>query len=373
KDYIATPKLNGYKSLHTTVLVDKRKAVEIQIRTEEMDEFNEYGIASHWYYKKGATPKLEQLDWLKKLMDVHDEKMSTADYYQTVRDEILKDEMFIFTPKGDVFELPKNSTPLDFAYRIHTEVGHRCKGARVNGNIVPLNYQLKNGMIVEIITGKEDNPKEAWLSIVKTSNARKKIKHYFVLKQQEEEAQKRSEPTTVKEKKVEQKEIKVEEKFYPKQFNDSAKITIEVDGEKNLLFSFARCCNPAPSDKIVGFVSRGRGIIIHREDCRNLTSMKDYKERLIEVNWFYKAKNKIYKFIIKVGIKSNPFGDIGSIVQKYEGRILDTFLETPVDESQIKIEGYFILELPNSVNPSYLVKQLKKIPNILSIEMKNEK
>ncbi|HOV13049.1 MAG TPA: bifunctional (p)ppGpp synthetase/guanosine-3',5'-bis(diphosphate) 3'-pyrophosphohydrolase [Spirochaetota bacterium] len=374
KDYIANPKANGYKSLHTTVLVDKRKAVEIQIRTEEMDEFNEYGIASHWYYKKGTAPKTEELNWLKKLMDVNNEKMSTDEYYQTIRDEILKDEMYVFTPKGDVVELPQNSTPLDFAYRIHTEVGHRCKGARANGSIIPLNYQLKNGMVVEIITGKEPNPKEAWLSIVRTSNAKKKIRHFFVLKQQEEDNQKNIEPQT-KDKSLEQKEMKTEEKKQlektpPKNYSQDSKITIEVDGEKNLLFSFAKCCNPTPLDKIVGFVSRGRGIIIHRDDCRNLTCMKDYKERLIEVNWLYKAKNKICSFIFKTFPDSTAFGDIGSIIQKYEGHILEKTLDSS-NATQNKIEGYFTAELPNSVNINLLLKQLKKIPSILFIDKKN--
>lgn len=380
KDYIANPKNNGYKSLHTTVLIDKRKAIEIQIRTEEMDEFNEYGIAAHWYYKKGTKPKTDELNWLKKLMDVNNEKMTIDEYYQTIRDEILKDEMYLFTPKGDVFEFPQNATPLDFAYRIHTEVGHRCKGARANGSIVPLNYQLKNGMVVEILTGKEINPKESWLSIVKTSNAKKKIKHYFSTKSQEETILKLAEQAkdkkvdTKKEiKKIETREIKKDDKklsenITHKDYFDKSKITIEVDGEKNLLFSFAKCCNPTSSDRIVGFVSRGRGIIIHRDDCQNLMAIKDYKERLIEVNWFYKIKNKIYTISFQSRHSTTIFGDIGGIVQKHDGQIVSTSTDT--SQSENEVFGLVIVELPNQKGIKNILKELRKIPNIISVNLK---
>ncbi|MBP7554597.1 MAG: bifunctional (p)ppGpp synthetase/guanosine-3',5'-bis(diphosphate) 3'-pyrophosphohydrolase, partial [Spirochaetes bacterium] len=157
KDYISSPKHNGYRSLHTTVLVEKRKAVEIQIRTEDMDEVNEYGVAAHWFYKKDSAPNVEDFDWLKNLMEFNKENLSWEDYYNAIRDDILKEEIYIFTPKGDIVELPKGSTPLDFAFKIHTDIGYRCKGAKANGAIVSLNTELNNGDIVDILTGNKPN------------------------------------------------------------------------------------------------------------------------------------------------------------------------------------------------------------------------
>ena len=368
KDYIANPKKNGYKSLHTTVLIEKRKAVEIQIRTEEMDEFNEYGIAAHWYYKKGTAPKPEELDWLKTLMEVHSEKLSTEEYYQTIRDDILKDEIYVFTPNGDTIELPKNATPLDFAYKIHTEIGHRCRGAKANGLIIPLSYQLKNGMVVEILTAKEPNPKPAWLSIVKTVHARKKIKHYLTSKQQEdlkEDESQKKEDLKLQEK----KEERLLRKISSKKSSSNPKITIEVNGEKNLLFSFAKCCNPTPQDKIVGFISRGRGIIIHRTDCKNIAGIKDFEERAIDVNWSYSniAKNNIYSFFIKTLKNAQPFSEIGNVVQKYKGGILESSFDTGSASSD-KIDGFFSIELPPEINIQTVLKEKKKIPSILFID-----
>ncbi len=286
RDFIANPKKNGYRSLHTTVIFERRKAVEIQIRTEEMDEFNEYGVASHWFYKKGETPSVDQLKWLKKLKEVHRQKLSPEEYYNTLRDDILKDEIYVFTPKGDIIELPKGATALDFAYKIHTEVGHKCKGAKANGVIYPLHQPLKNGMVVEIILNKENNPKKTWLSIVKTSHARKKIKSFFAdLKETDDHEEKQSEQK-VKTKRPANlgKNIQVEQK--DKIINNSrTKITIDINGEKNFLFNIAKCCNAYPPDPIVGFVSRGRGIIIHRKDCNNIKYIKDFEKRMIEANW----------------------------------------------------------------------------------------
>ena len=282
KDYIANPKENGYRSLHTAVKVEKRKVVEIQIRTQEMDEFNEYGVAAHWYYKSGERPNTDELKWLKRLVKLHKQALSPEEYYQIIRDDILKDEIYVFTPKGDSFELPKGATAIDFAYHIHTEVGHRCIGAKANGVIIQLNRQLQNGVVVEIITSKVSNPKQTWLSYVKTANARKKIKSWLASNK------KINLKKELKEKKEALKRVKISKKVIPKINIDERRYSVEVDGEKNLLYKFAKCCNPTPNDQIVGFVSRGRGIIIHKKDCYNLNYIKDIKKRIIEVNWNYK-------------------------------------------------------------------------------------
>ncbi len=279
KDYIANPKKNGYRSLHTAVKVEKRKVVEIQIRTQEMDEFNEYGVASHWYYKTGEKPNTKELKWLKKLVDLHKQALSPDEYYQTIRDDILKDEIYVFTPKGDSFELPKGATAIDFAYRIHTEVGHRCIGAKAKGMIIPLNRPLQNGVVVDILTSKISNPKRAWLSFVKTANARKKIKSWLASNEKislKKELEEKQEPLK-KEKKT--------QKVIPKKDLIEKNYSVEVNGEKNFLYNFARCCNPSPTDEIVGFISRGRGVIIHKKDCYSLNYIKDMKKRTIDVNW----------------------------------------------------------------------------------------
>jgi guanosine-3',5'-bis(diphosphate) 3'-pyrophosphohydrolase len=282
KDYIANPKKNGYRSLHTAVKVDKRKVVEIQIRTQEMDEFNEYGVASHWFYKTGEKPNTEELKWLKKLVEVHKQSLSPEEYYQVIRDDILKDEIYVFTPKGDSFEMPKGATAIDFAYRIHTEVGHRCIGAKANGIIIPLNRPLQNGVLVEIITGKMSIPKQSWLSFIKTANARKKIKSWLAANEKEEKIKVKKD--------IEEKETTIlkgnkKKKALPKKSTSSLKPQVEINGEKNFLYNFAKCCKPVPKEPIIGFISRGRGIIIHKKYCYNLNHIKDFEKRTIEVNW----------------------------------------------------------------------------------------
>lgn len=282
KDYIANPKKNGYRSLHTAVIVEKRKVVEIQIRTQEMDEFNEYGVASHWFYKTGEKPNTIELKWLKKLVEVHKQALSPEEYYQVIRDDILKDEIYVFTPKGDSFEMPKGATAIDFAYRIHSEVGHRCIGAKANGIIIPLNRPLQNGVLVEILTSKISYPKQSWLSFVKTANARKKIKSRLAVNEKEEKIKAKKESD---EKEISLLKSNKKLKFISKKSASKTKYEVEINGEKNFLYNFAKCCKPVPKEPIVGFISRGRGIIIHKKDCYNLNHIKDFGKRTIEVNW----------------------------------------------------------------------------------------
>ncbi len=280
KDYISHPKANGYRSLHTTVIIN-RKAIEIQIRTKEMDEINEYGVAAHWFYKKGNNVKTQDLTWLKQLEDLHSLNVSYEEYYNAIRNDILKDEIYVFTPKGELIELPQGATPLDFAYKIHTSIGDRCHGAKVNGAIVALNTELPNGSIVEIQTGKLASPKPQWLHYAKTPFAQRKIRHSLSLINQE---------LSIKQPKQEpdksQSKTSADKTLPPKAHQERESTPrIEIDGQKNLLFSIARCCNPTPEDDIVGFVSRGRGIIIHKTTCHCLKNINEFDKRKIEVNW----------------------------------------------------------------------------------------
>ncbi len=362
KDYIANPKSNGYKSLHTTVMVAKRTALEIQIRTYEMDQMNEYGVAAHWYYKTGE--KNGDLKWLEELKNMQTDSLSPAEYYQTIRDDILREEIYVFSPKGDIYKMPQGATALDFAYKVHTQVGHRCRGAKVSGKIVPLGKALKNGAIVEIITGKDACPKMEWLSAVKTTDAKKKIRAFFAGQDKTTETQTVSTPPAV----YKQSDIASEE-FTPKLLGqtmsvaDNKKISIEINGEKNLLFSFARCCHPVPPDKIVGFVSRGRGIIIHRENCESLHSQPDYKERVLDADWGRIFGNKTYSFFMKVSPTNKHYIELMSYIKKKKGSILDYRLDEST-KNENEIDCYLSIDMPAAIDEHRILKDLRNLPSV---------
>lgn len=362
KDYIANPKSNGYKSLHTTVMVAKRTALEIQIRTYEMDQMNEYGVAAHWYYKTGE--KNGDLKWLEELKNMQTESLSPAEYYQTIRDDILREEIYVFSPKGDIYKMPQGATALDFAYKVHTQIGHRCRGAKVSGKIVPLGKALKNGAIVEIITGKDACPKMEWLSLVKTTDAKKKIRAFFAgLDKQTAEQQTVQPPLSNK-----QPDFTTEE-FTPKRLGqsisiaDNRRISIEINGEKNLLFSFARCCHPVPPDNIVGFVSRGRGIIIHREDCESLRSQPDYHERVLNADWGRITGSKTYSFFMKVVPTNKHYIELMSYIKKKKGSVLDYRLDEST-KNENEIDCYLSVDMPASIDEHRILKDLRNLPSV---------
>lgn len=362
KDYIANPKSNGYKSLHTTVMVAKRTALEIQIRTYEMDQMNEYGVAAHWYYKTGE--KNGDLKWLEELKNMQTESLSPAEYYQTIRDDILREEIYVFSPKGDIYKMPQGATALDFAYKVHTQIGHRCRGAKISGKIVPLGKALKNGAIVEIITGKDACPKMEWLSLVKTTDAKKKIRAFFAgLDKQTAEQQTVQPPISNK-----QPDFTTEE-FTPKRLGqsisvaDNRRISIEINGEKNLLFSFARCCHPVPPDNIVGFVSRGRGIIIHREDCESLRSQPDYHERVLNADWGRITGSKTYSFFMKVIPTNKHYIELMSYIKKKKGSVLDYRLDEST-KNENEIDCYLSVDMPASIDEHRILKDLRNLPSV---------
>ncbi|ABB15732.1 MULTISPECIES: RelA/SpoT family protein [Carboxydothermus] len=340
KDYIAMPKSNMYQSLHTTVIGPFGEPLEIQIRTFEMHRTAEYGIAAHWRYKEGGKGDKkfdEKLSWLRQILEWQRELKDAREFMETLKVDIFSDSVFVFTPKGDVVELPAGSVPIDFAYRIHTDVGNRCVGAKVNGRLVPLDYQLKNGDIVEIITKQGAAPSRDWLKIVKTSHAKGKIKSYFKKTQREELAlrgreliekeikklglnpeeyslEKISEvvkklnfhsledlfaavgdgtvtPNTVLNKIREglpRTEKSIEERVIKESKATLNKPTrgLVVRGEADLMVRLAQCCMPVPGDPIVGYVTRGRGVSVHHTNCRNVEYFRRHEpERLVEVNW----------------------------------------------------------------------------------------
>ena len=279
RDYIAVPKSNGYQSLHTTILGPDGKPVEIQIRTREMHRGAEYGIAAHWRYKEGETDKVldQKMAWLRQMLEWQSELKDARDFMESLKIDLVVDEVFVFTPKGLVIDLPVGANPVDFAYRVHTEVGHRCMGAKVNGRIVPLDSTLQNGDIVEIITGKKDSPSKDWIGFVRTAGARVKIKNWF--KRQKGEAKPEAvAPAAVREETV------IGPYLVPRP-RVKVKSVIKVAGLENVMLKFSKCCYPIPGEEILGFVTRGKGIAIHRSDCVNLIHQEVDPAKLVKVEW----------------------------------------------------------------------------------------
>ncbi|EHM39373.1 RelA/SpoT family protein [Anaeroglobus geminatus] len=352
KDYIAMPKPNNYQSLHTTVIGTRGQPVEIQIRTWEMHHIAEYGVAAHWRYKEGhAAGRTSEFDekmgWLRNLLEWQDTS-NPQEFVNALKLDAFSDEVFVFTPRGDVIDLPQGAIPIDFAYRIHTDVGHRCVGAKVNSKIVPLDYALKNGDIVEIITSKTGRPSLDWLKIVGSSESRSKIRNWFKKENREENIAKGLEAlereckrlghdwklvshsgriakvakqmnagteddllaavgyggfavntVLIKllelHKELDRKEedsssLKLVEKLRPrKSFGSHNSSGILVKGEPGILVRLAKCCSPVPGDPVIGFVTRGRGVSVHRADCPNVKPEDSDVERLIDVEWDYGA------------------------------------------------------------------------------------
>ena len=351
KDYISMPKANMYQSLHTTV-VNQGKAFEVQIRTFDMHRTAEYGIAAHWRYKEGRATENEfdqKLTWLRRILDWQSDARDPGEFGELLKFDLFADEVFVFTPRGDVISLPRGATPLDFAYRIHSAVGNRCIGAKVNGRIMPLNAQLETGDFVEVMTSANSHgPSRDWLNIVKTSEAKAKIRAWLKKEQREEniplgkdmlekearrlgytlsallkgDAQdtilRRFSAQTMddvyamvgfgglssaqvinrlvdeykKNNKTEEIEIAPAHEDAPrKSTHNSSSNGVMVKGESGMLVRFARCCNPLPGDKIVGYVTRGRGVSVHRADCAALQAPDVERERLIEVEWCDQQEN----------------------------------------------------------------------------------
>lgn len=369
KDYIAMPKPNMYQSLHTTVIGPQGKTFEIQIRTFEMHKTAEYGIAAHWKYKEGSEEKKEmnfetKLAWLRDILEWQKETSDAEEFMEGFKIDLFSDEVFVFTPKGVVINLPSGSTPIDFAYRIHTDVGNRCVGAKVNGKIVPLDYNLRTGEIVEIITSKVANgPKMDWLNIAKSNQAKSKIRQWFKRAKREENI---SVGREILEKELKKKGIhlnilnkaisndKIQKKYNvhtqeelfgaigigvinPVSFTNKVKeelidpfekITKEVEdknveeqlakgnksidknkeygvvvkGLSNIMVRFARCCNPVPGDEVLGYITKGRGVSIHRKDCSNLQNLiKEDPDKVLEASF---GEDKKSAYVAEVQIKA---------------------------------------------------------------------
>ncbi len=376
KDYIAMPKANQYQSLHTSVMCFGGKITEVQIRTEEMHYTAEYGIAAHWLYKSGGFDgrkiKGKDLPIVNRIKKWDGVKSSADDFISDIRKEFLKDSIYVFTPEGHIVELPKNSTAIDFAYQIHTEIGNHCLGAIADGNIIPLYRPLKNTQVVEIRTSNTATPHVNWLRSVQTTKARNKIRHW--LNKHDENLYidkniiaKKKTAAPVPDKlppKEEEKEVPADGTFV-KQVLDKAKIAFKIGNEKNMLISIAKCCNPTTGDDIVGYVSRGRGIIVHRKDCPNLKNINDIGNRCIEVEWEAVSPKSMRKFKVVSKMTYDLFSEIEGAVRKYKGHLIEGKLE---EDERGKLTGSFTMELEHAGDYNKVLKSIKTIPSIITIQ-----
>lgn len=441
KDYIAVPKVNGYQSLHTTIIGPGGRPLEIQIRTEQMHEVAEYGVAAHWAYKRGnfngveQTDSNEKLDMVREILELKDETQDASEFMKSVKSEIFSDRVYVFTPKGEVYELPKGSVTLDFAYEIHTQVGSHAVGAKVNGKLVPLDYKLKNGDVIDIMTQSNASPSRDWIDLVKTSRARNKIRRYF--------------RNLDREKSIEQGEQMVadnlrEQGFAPKEFmdkehidklledmnyhtademyasigfgdlsaisvvnrltadirhenerkrqkeleeeilnsgqkavsesnakNSSATMKIKhkngvmIQGISDLMLHLAKCCNPVPGDDIVGYVTKGRGVTIHRSDCRNIANNKDSQGRLIEVEWENVEESSAQSFNANIEVfgynRSKLLSDVITMLNSLTPNINN--LSGKVNEDNIA-HIYATVAVNNSAKLDRILAKLRDIPDV---------
>ncbi len=414
KDYIAMPKTNLYQTLHTTVFGLDGNLFEIQIRTYDMDEIAENGIASHWAYKEHKNAFLEmqnvteqKLQFYKSIIELNEEKMTNEDFVNRVKDEVLNNNIYVYTPKGDVFELPNGSTPIDFAYRIHTQVGDKMTGAIVNNNMVNLSYELQNGDIVKILTNNNSKgPSREWLNIAKTTQAKSKIKAFFNKTTKEDYIESGK---NLLEKELRRKKISSVEFLKPDNIKEILKNlkldTIEdlylnignnkfsvksvvknkdeesneqkkeikvkvldtdndiiVGNTKNIQTHIANCCLPIPGDDIIGFITKGSGISIHRKNCLNINDMDD---RIISANWNTKIKNKYYSdIVIYTNTKDNKIVDIVQTSASMNIQIESINLLNKSDKNIYSLE--VVISSLDEMN-KYL-KELRKIQNVVEVE-----
>ncbi len=437
KDYIANPKANGYQSIHTTVYGPKGP-IEFQIRTKEMHQVAEYGVAAHWAYKRGgnATASQKELKWINNLIELQVDSGDAKTFVDSVKDDIFTERIYVFTPDGSVRELPKDSVPIDFAYEIHTKVGEKATGAKVNGRMVPLTTKLKTGDQVEIITSSNSfGPSRDWVNLVKTHKARNKIKqffknqdkelsvakgrelvqnlllengyvpnHYFDRKHMDEVLQRTSYKTdealfaavgfgeisatsvfnrlTEKERREAERakakavadelvkggEVKQENK-------DSLKIRHEggfvIEGASGLLIRIAKCCNPVPGDAIVGYITKGRGVAVHRVDCMNLKSQENVEVRLIDVDWEEDNSNKEYMANIDIyGLnRSGLLNDVLKVLTNSSKNISSVKAQPTKDMKFATIHVSF--GIPNLSSLTSVVDKIKSVPEVYSVKRTN--
>ena len=424
-DYIATPKENGYRSLHTAVVGPEGKVVEVQIRTQQMHQDSELGVAAHWRYKEGrkkdgAEAYESKIAWLRQVLEWQEDVSDARELMDNLRQEVIEERVYVFTPTGDVVDLPAGATPVDFAYHVHTNVGHRCRGAKINGRIVPLTYALKTGEQVEILTAKQGVPSRDWLNphlgFIKSSRARSKIHHWFKQQNRDQNivdgkallekefqrlsitgvdldalarkfnyqgiddlyagvgagdvrmtqvtnaAQEFSETSAPRE------EIIPVVRTKPKKTRGRDEITIQ--GVGNLLTQFAQCCKPVPGDAIVGYISIGRGVTVHRADCAHVLRANELRpERLVEVEW---GTTGVSHYQVDIAIRSHDrqglLRDITTVLADNHVNVVSS--STHVNRSTALSEMNLTLEIENLSQLSRVLNQIGRLPNVIEASRK---
>jgi GTP pyrophosphokinase len=418
-DYIAKPKPNGYQSLHTAVIGPGGKTLEVQIRTQEMHQSAELGVAAHWLYKEAGAGRSghppQQIAWLRQMLEWKEEITNADDFLDRFKSEALQDRVYVVTPKGAIMELSQGATPLDFAYHIHTEVGHCCRGARVNGHIVPLTYELKNGELVDIITAKNGAPSRDWLSphlgYLKTSRAQAKVRQWF--KQQDQEKNTAAGRTALEREfqrlDIDLRQVNLQQLAEKLNFTkpdelyaaighgdittgqvaakiqglvlppppetlrivrrprtESGKGEIRIRGVGNLLTQIGHCCSPVPFEPIIGYITRGRGVTIHRQDCANLLELANrHRERLIEVEWG--EEEATYPVDIQIDAYDRPglLRDITSVLVNEKVNVLASTTRTDPQTSMARM--MLTLEITDLEQLSRILDRIAQLPNIASV------
>ena len=419
KDYIAIPKSNLYQSLHTTVVGPKGEHVEFQIRTEEMHRVAEYGIAAHWKYKEQGRVQdkdSKAFGWLRQFIEWQSDLPDNRQFMDSVKLELFHDVVYVFTPKGTVKELPKDSTPVDFAYAIHTEVGDHCVGAKVNGKIVPLKYELESGDTIEILTSPNQTPHKDWLKFVRTSRAKTKIKHWIKAEEQKRslEIGRRLLETEFRRhglapaqvlKSSELVEVAKQEGYETTdeltiaigfghiataqivnrlvtpasgttpvvpEPSTSQKVlsgrggeqSVQVKGGRDLLMQLSRCCNPVPGDRILGYITRGRGLTIHSVDCPNLEALDYDRARLVEVEWDTAAPSlHAVKIAVIAEDRTGVLANVSSAIAECKANISRAEIITREDR---KAELDFIVEVADTAHLNRVLKTIERIDGVIT-------
>lgn len=375
KDYIAVPKSNMYQSLHTTVIGPDGHPLEIQIRTWDMHATAEMGIAAHWLYKEGIKsfkPKYKNITILNNLNEWQNEIKDTREFIKELKMDLYEDEIFVFTPKGKIIKLAKGSTPVDFAYLIHTEIGNHCIGAKVNNQLVPLKTELKSGDIVEILTSKKGHPSPAWLKFVKSSNARYKIRNWLRknAEGEEEHAEKEEKHEKEKKEKIANVSIPENELVKIKTYTNKKKVGITLDGTNNVMIRLSQCCQPIPGDDVVGFITRGRGITVHKKNCPALQRLQNQSERFVDIQWEQSESTYPVKIAVEAMDRTNLLKDVADEISLTKTNIIRAEASVVAkDHAMLK----FVLEVKSLSHLNDIMKRLKQIKNVTRVYKLNEK
>jgi GTP pyrophosphokinase len=418
-DYIANPKENRYRSLHTAVIGPGNQVVEVQIRTREMHREAELGVAAHWRYKEGGNPKAafdRKIQFLRQLLEPVDRD---GDLLEQIRGDVFEDRVYALSPKGDVVEMPAGATPLDFAYHVHTQVGHRCRGAKVNGRIVPLTYKVQNGDKIEIITGREPQPSRDWLSpqsgYLAAARSRAKVRNWF---RQQDKDQNRSQGRDILDRELARLSIRdlatdaiANELKLPntdalcvalgagdvtstavanalQRLRKDAPATpvpakrqrrskglateqVEIRGVGDLLCTLARCCRPVPPEEIVGYITKGRGVGIHRHDCRNFRSLYSrHPERVIDVDWLDPSdENYAAELVLQAYDRQGLLRDVSSVLA--DEKVSIDSIQTSTDKQRMQARMELKFFVPGLAALSSIIGKLEQLPNVTSVRRKS--